>query len=269
MEEKSKAKERRILVEIRLQLDHRKFTEEVQNKFIETLAAIGDCPTSAISVISVRSGCTVVTLRMPPSLANQILQLLYDYVHKFPVDGQPEAKVEELSPASKDLIGTYHLDAINFAIDLTLISKRPYKHRAVIFVPGWTQNTSPFGNWPKDLFTLPGQLYPGFLAPVYDKGAKQASVETRTEALAGWIEQNFKQSKLAFVAHSLGGILVRRLVTAKPLEQPISHLAFVASPHNMVKLADGASDITGIDAAQLARLSQDRGLLQAQCTQPL
>jgi Putative serine esterase (DUF676) len=266
---------RMIYVELRLNMDHEDFTPEVQAAFVRALAHVGECEPSDIRILSVRPGCTVIRAKVPAHFAHKLNYFLWTVSNS--TNGSEDAWEQFISglPAEeKELIETFKLQAAHYDIDLIIRSHSSSDGRAVIFVPSWVQGRSAFGDWPVFLWTEFRGEYdqlrsPSFKTPIFDPaGAENTPIRPLCDVMARWISEEIPNAKLAFVAHSLGGIIVRRLVTHSAeledgLDTRVANIAFLASPHDMAQFAyDAAKRLVGMDQKQRDMLTTDIPLLQ-------
>jgi esterase/lipase superfamily enzyme len=75
-----------------------------------------------------------------------------------------------------------------------------------------------------------------FAYPQQD-AANAPSISQVADALRNWISNHASDSRIAFIAHSLGGLVVRRFVVASNSDRQrqdmnVSGIAFLASPHD-------------------------------------
>lgn len=266
---------RMMQVEIRLRTDHVRFTPERQRQFVDTLAQAGECEPAQIRIRSVRAGCTVITAVMPASAVRQVAQAFYEYRN---ADATPEEQtraLESLRQSLRDLIVEHELDGILYESDLTLRIRRETVERTVVFVPAGLGKRKPFGkddsfgDWPFFVFQDFHYRYPEFFVRTfpYSMGGTRSLVHLADD-LTGWIQTQAANSKLAIVAHSFGGMLVRRaIVTAfennTRLGRGLSHIAFVASPHDMVTFASAATQLPSLDPERRQALQAEQGLLHS------
>jgi pimeloyl-ACP methyl ester carboxylesterase len=77
--------------------------------------------------------------------------------------------------------------------------------------------------------------------------------------LENWIRNLGPNKSILFVAHSMGGLVVRKLITSQiycsdPLDKMVRHITFIASPHNGTNWATLAHKIPFLQKAQLGAL---------------
>ncbi len=236
----------RTTIELRLKFAHESFTARRQDEFIHALAETGKCQVSEIQVLSVRAGCTIVRARMPASAVRIIADILYDLVHSSSPD-LPDAidqALPGLSAANRTLFGRFHLDAIHYEIRRAATTRS--LRRAVAFVPGWSKSEKPFGSWPVFLFNEWNAKGWEIRAPVFSRASKEIRIDNASDALSAWVEREARNAELSIVAHSLGGLIVRRFILDASRRQPrldtqITSLVFISSPHEMANFATAAA----------------------------
>jgi pimeloyl-ACP methyl ester carboxylesterase len=246
-------------VEFRLLLDHDEFTPEVQFDFRKLLAEVTVCDVDDIRIRSIRTGCINVRVTMPDDAAKQFLEMYWQFL-------QANRDLENIPEPLRSFLATYKVDDFTGRVDIDIHVKSNPKNRAVIFVHGWTGDNNTFGKWPAflwDEFRCQSAVFE-YPTGVFSHSPSNIYVG---EALANWVRNNFQDTKLALVAHSLGGIVVRRFIVSaqeqrdERLDFNVRNIAFVASPHNGTVLASAASKIPFIDSEQVQELKQSSAVL--------
>jgi pimeloyl-ACP methyl ester carboxylesterase len=245
-------------VDFRLLLDHDEFTEEVQSNFRNLLAEVTDCSADDVRIVSIRRGCINVRVRMPDDSAKQFLEMFWMYCQENP-------DMESLPAPLREFLSKYKVDDFTGRVDIDIHVKSKPKNRAIIFVHGWTGDQDTFGRWPAffwDEFRCANEVFK------YPSGLMSHSPSTVyvADALANRIRNKFADSRLALIAHSLGGLVVRRCIVSAQeqddrLDFDVRNISFVASPHDGSVLAKAASRIPFISSEQVQELTNSNALL--------
>lgn len=245
--------------EFRLLLAHDSFTNSLRDSFVSELADLTGCNPSEIKVLRVRSGCIVVRVRLPDHASKKFLALFHKYISE---NCNLDACPQEL----RDFVTKFNVDNFTrFVSDIDILVREKPKGRAIIFVHGWTGDESTFKQWPSfawDEFRCPVEVFS------YPSGKLSHSppVIQLADALRNTVRNKFAGKNIAFVAHSLGGIVVRRFVIASEdgddrLDLLVRNIVFIASPHNGHLLARLAEKVPFLRSKQLADLSSDSTFL--------
>ena len=258
-----------VTVELRLDFDHRNFTAARSKEFIAAVALIGACKPSEISIISVESGCTIVTAKMPPAAARRISERLYELVHAIAnASGtRPQVADEALGEAEQKVFGDFQLKAILFEVRRRILPKT--YDRAIAFVPGWSKAEKPFGNWPAILWNEWNARRGLVRVPVFPYSQKSDSLEVLAKAFREWLGDHAPRAQIGIVAHSVGGLIARKMLVAESekdvgIDARVISLAFVASPHEMAQFArDAGSRLPDLSAKQKTAMRAEARAVEA------
>ena len=140
-----------------------------------------------------------------------------------------------------------------------IVHTRKKTNRKLVFVHGWRGDKESFGDMPSMLSDLVGC---NSIVYEYPTGIweQSPSIQYVARNLDNWIRNYFDDSKLAIICHSMGGIVVRKLVVSQvwrsnPIDKFIKQITFVASPHSGVPLAKLGKYLPSIQKAQISDLS--------------
>lgn len=245
--------------EFRLLLSHDSFTDSLRDSFVSELAGLTGCRPSEIEILRVRSGCIVVRVRLPDHASKKFLALFHKYISE-------NCNLDVCPQELRDFISQFKVDNFTrYVSDIDILVREKPKGRAIIFVHGWTGDESTFKQWPSfvwDEFRCPVEVFK------YPSGKLSHSppVIQLADALRNTVRNRFASKNIAFVAHSLGGIVVRRFVIASEsgddrLDVLVKNIVFIASPHNGHLLARLAEKVPFLRSKQLADLSSDSPFL--------
>jgi hypothetical protein len=85
--------------------------------------------------------------------------------------------------------------------------------------------------------------------------------------LENWLRDYARFTYYAFVAHSMGGLIARKMIASQPplaearLDTRVLHVSLIASPNNGSVLASLAGHVPGLGSAQLTDLRPDSSFL--------
>ncbi len=247
-------------VRLVLKLDFETFIRDQKDEFVHALAASLACPVEEIQVLSYSRGCVVAEVRLPKRFKKDLLLAVKAYAEKS--DDIPD----ELRPLV-DLMRKYSLERaaemVNFGP--VAIVKRDFKEKAVIFVHGWTGDGTTFGKMPHFVGKLTGIKSSIFTYPT-GRFSHSPTVADLAGGLRNWIRNSLPEHLLAFVVHSLGGLVVRQFLVAENdhtthLDLLVRGVCFIASPHEGSRIAEVAERIPGLRSDQLADLRPNSGFL--------
>jgi hypothetical protein len=152
----------------------------------------------------------------------------------------------------------------DFTIRVAVHTKKKSK-RKLLFVHGWRGDKDSFGDMPSMLSDLVGC---NSLVYEYPTGIweQSPSIQYVARNLDNWIRNHFEDSRLAIICHSMGGIVVRKLIVSQlwrssPIDTYVKQITFVASPHSGVPLAKLGKYVPSIQKAQIHDLSTKSSFL--------
>jgi pimeloyl-ACP methyl ester carboxylesterase len=240
-----------------------RFSDDELAEFVNDLATLAGCSSDEIVVTSVRRGCVLVEARIGEVEAEKILDL-FNRLRRtnIPDDSELEAL---RAFVKKHLVSNMSGE---FEVRLQIINKnakKKHEDRHVVFVHGWRGDDRTFGDLPGligDTLSCNTSIYP------YPTGIwKQSpSLIWISRNLDNWVRNLGGARRLAFVAHSYGGLIVRKMLVLQrsypePIDQRTSQVIFVASPHNGAALASLGGLVPTIQKEQLSELSSDSAIL--------
>ncbi|AZL57564.1 hypothetical protein EI545_01110 [Tabrizicola piscis] len=244
---------------LKLNLSFKEFDDAYQARFLGDFSTAFGLQSGDIRTPTFRPGCVIFEADFDTETAKKILAILSEAVkvHKAG-DLKPEIQV------FLDLVDQYSIEKSEKAVTRLTVSMpreaRP-TDRYILFVHGWNGAASSFGKLPKFL-----EEETNLKSAVYEfpTSALQHSpaVHFVSENLDNWIRNHFtlQNTKFAIIAHSMGGIVVRKFITSqmiksKPIDSAIKQVTFVASPHTGTALATATKLIPGLSSEQLRELS--------------
>jgi hypothetical protein len=244
---------------LKLNLNFNDFGNDHRARFLEAFSAAFGLQSSDIRDPTFRPGCVIFEADFDTETAKKILAILSEAVQAH--------KAGELKPEIQvflNLIDQFKIEKSEKAVTRLTVSMsgeaRP-TDRYILFVHGWNGTASSFGQLPEFLeeeTNLKSAIYE------FPTGALQHSpaVHFVAENLDNWIRNHFtlRDTQFALIAHSMGGIVVRKFLTSqmfkpKPIDGAIKQVTFVASPHTGTALATATKLIPGLSSEQLRELS--------------
>jgi len=239
-------------VRIRMNRSFAQFIEREEcNNFINDLSFVTGVPEANIRNIVFRKGCVIFEGELDDEAVERLIEA-------YKKRNQKEF-IEDIS-ALKQFISEHSVveitDDFSVRVSIKASKKRGGK---LLFVHGWTGDKKSFGEMPMMLSDLTG-CQP--LVYEYPSGIweKSPSIQYVSRNLDNWIRNHAKNSHLAIVCHSMGGVVTRKLIVSQawrdnPLDQLVKQITFVASPHSGVPLAKLGKHVPFIEKAQISDLS--------------
>lgn len=233
--------------------------QEIQ-QFLRELSCISGCPTSEITNITTRRGCVIFEADIDENAAKQLIDA---FVSAQNPDSSQRIDLRDL----KEFIEANSIANINAVYDVKLqvVKKNKSATRKIVLVHGWRGRPEDFGALPEMLsdsvkcptigYQYPAELFTGNPSLVYV-----------ARNLDNWIRNLEDADRLAFVAHSYGGLVVRKLMVlqegrSRRLDSLAKQITFVASPHNGAALANIGKYIPFVKSAQVRELAEDSEVL--------
>lgn len=219
--------------------------------FLNDLSDISGCPTSEFRDIVFKKGCVYFEGRLERSAVDRMLELFQKLQKKEHVSSEDIEQFQEF-------INKHSITNI-FDLRVTIITPSKAKAGQVFFVHGWNGDAGTFGKLPEyissniEAETLIYDYPTGLLRPSY-------SLDFVWRNLDNWIRNRLESEKIAIICHSMGGLIIRKLVVSQehresPLTDRIKQLTFMASPHDGSVLAEIGRHVPGIQKAQFNELS--------------
>lgn len=236
---------------------HERFDKYAEAAFLRDLSQIAGCPEEEIRNLSIRHGCVKFEASLDEEAVKRLLEL-YDRLQT--ADDDPELR------ALREFLTTHNVTSIVAEYDVKLqIVKRTPTHKHIVFVHGWTGDSDSFGDLPQylsDSMRCTSSIYQ------YPTSwwSHSPSIIFVARNLHNWLRNNVTADRLAFVAHSFGGLVVRKFLVlegfrANGLDNLVRQITFVASPHDGAALAEIAQHVPLLRSAQLTELSPSSGVL--------
>jgi len=208
-------------------------TQEIQASFVRDLEDLTGVPRTELTLIAVRSGCVVAEFRMPEEAIKTLISLF-----EFAPDMEdPNGVGPDQMAVAKEFFARHSVTAIrdDYVVKL-VISKTPEGPDGIVLVHGWSGNRASFGVMPKALSELVKAD-----VKVYEYQSERFGKSPRLTWVARNLDtsirnENLDKGRLAIVAHSMGGLVARKLVTDQRrrldrLDRNLRLLALVASPY--------------------------------------
>ncbi|MBR9793015.1 MAG: hypothetical protein GYB58_14810 [Gammaproteobacteria bacterium] len=242
-------------VRIKMELEFSEFKEQKRKKFLSELSQISGVPLEEIIVTRFNKGCVIFYGELDREAVERLVELF---------ENLQNLGSELYSQEFRDFLKHWDITSITQNIDSHCESQQEKQNNVrdlVLFVHGWNGSLKSWGELPNfigELVECKTALYE-YPTGVWDNSP---SLEFIARNLDNWVRANYRNfSKISIVAHSMGGILVRRLATLqknrrKKLDN-IVQVTFIASPHNGAVLAKLATSIPTLEKLQLQELSAD------------
>lgn len=246
-------------------------TDDAKQDFIKDLSQLTGCPEAEIRDIAWRMGCVVFEAEMDAAAIARLVDLWKRR------NEDRERSPEEIKDAIFDQLDemfeflakhavTRITDASDFRINVNVIPKKHFsEQKHIVLVHGWTGDENTFGELGTFLskaFNCPASVYK------YPTGWVSHSPSTIFVAknLDNWIRNYAHAAQLALVAHSMGGLIVRRLLVMQRdansmIDQRVKQVTFLASPHHGAAIATMAKKLPALSSDQLSELSGNSAVL--------
>jgi pimeloyl-ACP methyl ester carboxylesterase len=242
-------------ITLRLQLEHDSFGRKTQTAFKNALAAATGCEPGEIEIIGIKRGCINVRLRLPRH-AFEALCTFWEQYEKENKD------LDEIDPKFRVLLEQFKLDKATYIAELQLVVRSAPSSSAVVFVHGWLNTPDAFGEWPNylhDEFGCAVYVYP------HPISASAPSIRDVATNMRQWVKNDLPQRKLAFIAHSIGGLVVRQYVLdthhGDRQDLYIKCIAFLASA-NAMDIKPISSLVPGLTGQHLNDFADQKPTLQ-------
>ncbi|CDG84417.1 esterase/lipase family protein [Janthinobacterium agaricidamnosum] len=238
------------------------FDEEERRSFIDDLSLLTGCLPEDMLNLSFRPGCVIFQGDLDAVAVGRLLALygaMSDDYHSPEVE-RLQAFLEKhgVSKIAASLELTVHLPQSSAATE-----QKPL----AVLVHGWNGDGNSFGKLPHYLEQLVDCEVAVF--PYASSWWKHSpSIYFVARSLDNWTGRKAEAGrKIAFIAHSMGGIVVRRLMLLQGelpgggFERQVRGITFIASPHNGAVLASLGRQIPGLKSVQLDELSPNSSVL--------
>lgn len=234
------------------------FSQEEQEEFLDDLSRLSGSPRKEIRKIRFLEGCVVFEGELRKEAVARLLELFQNRG-----DSSDSEDLVEFMAALKK----HYISLVDGKTDATLriITSRKSESKAIVFIHGWKGDADSFGKMPQFLsskFNCSTAIYP------YPTGllSDAPSIVFISRNLDNWIRNNCSHKKLAVIAHSMGGLVARKLLVSQswrkdPLDRFVKLATFIASPHNGAAYAGIARTIEALKSAQIEELDPNSSFL--------
>lgn len=247
-------------IKIRMELPFASFDEHHRREFLGDLATITGCPENEIENVRFRPGCVIFEGDLDAKAIERLITL---YKARAQVDDSQELSAL-LGFLAKYAVSSL-TDDLEIRVQIHTTRKSGDAKPVAVLVHGWKGDSTTFGNMPEYLRTLVNcdvEVYP-FSTALF---AHSPSILFIARNLDNWIRNNAEGKKLALIAHSMGGLVVRRLITMQK-EVPtgfdglVKNVTFIASPQNGAVLASIGQKVPFLRSVQLDELGPSSPVL--------
>lgn len=245
------------------------FDEQCRAEFLNDLSTIAGCLKEDFQRVYFRSGCVIFEAKIQQEAVERILELWEIIQEK--KNSNIETIIEVNADDLKDLekfIKKYTISRIkgNIEIPFPIVENgndHESESKAIVFVHGWRGDENSFGQLPEFLCEC-GELNCSNEIYSYPSSWTEGkSIVFISRNLDNWIRHKRKKNgyqKLAFVAHSMGGLVVKKFLINqvcrdKPVTGYVKEITFIATPHNGAVLAKLPGLIPGLKTSQVSELS--------------
>lgn len=246
---------------IRMKRNFDSFTDADKEEFLKDLSIIAGCLPSDFNEISFNPGCVSFWGKNRFEIVRRLTEM-YEEFRKTSKD--PD------SIEFREFLARWNIEALKGEFPTLLEIHVPDKKKqGIVFVHGWSGDKTSFGDFPKFLeetFDCKTNVY-----EYPSNWIKECpSIVVISRNLNSWVHENFSEyGSLAFIAHSMGGLVVRKLLVSqlwqtnknRRLDQLVRQVTFIASPHNGSVLASLAKIIPGLGTAQIRDLDPNSSFL--------
>lgn len=242
-------------IRILMKRSYSDFDKEKKEEFLEDLAEISGCPKSEFIDVVFKRGCVYFEGKLERASVERLLEL-YENIDN--IEGNDDAKL------FKEFLEKHSVEKI-YDLIITYIKNCRNKKAQVVFVHGWNGGEGSFGNIPK---IISENIGVESLVYKYPTGvfSDSPSLNLIWRNLDNWVRNRLDTEKLSLIAHSMGGIITRKLIVSQecrqnPLSKYIKHVSFIASPHNGSVLAQLGKFVPLLQKVQFRELSADSPFL--------
>lgn len=232
-------------------------TKAFRDEFIEDLSFLSGTEIDGWTRIKFFSGCIFFNGVSDTATIEAVVDLIKSYKdNPNNLSGEQRLIVEEF-------ILKYRISSVRESRDLEPRRRKgqhPKGH--VIFVHGFTGDEATFGDFPQFIKELTGLAVHNFVYPSFKLFRRSPSLTYVRSNLENFIKRKIctDGGELAFAAHSMGGVIVKDLLTSQrfsrnPLDEMTRQVTFFAAPQKGSSLASVASKIPIVSKGQVADLS--------------
>lgn len=241
------------LLIVRMERSLSDLDDERQQAFVAELALLAGVLVHDIKEITFRRGCVIFMAKVDPATAAF-------FVEAYNSGNMPEFMKQFIASNNITFI-TAHTAAT------TKPAARPDGKWKIVFVHGWNGGPDSFGDLPS---FVERRMHVECMVYEYPTRcwSSSPSLSFISRSLDNWVRNRLtdETDTVAFVAHSMGGVIVRDLLISQywrraPLDKQVKIVVFMASPHNGAILASIASQIPGFSKHQLAEIGPSSSFL--------
>ncbi|MCC7180410.1 MAG: alpha/beta hydrolase [Acidobacteria bacterium] len=251
------AAERTGRIRITMERSFDEFDDSRRADFLADFLLIAGCEATQVRQIAVLRGCVRYEATLDESLIEKLLWM-FEAVRQ----GKQGPEIEAFAA----LIRKHQIVNINadYKLELQLVVVRP-ADRTIVLVHGWSGSPDSFGSLPQLLRDACRCSVSMYEYPT-GKSSSNPSLIYVARNLDLWLRNHARNHRLAFVAHSYGGLVVRKLMTIQqgypvPLDDWTKQITFVASPFDGAALATALARVPGFKTAQVKELSPNSPVL--------
>lgn len=257
---------------IAMELSHKEFDVQLKEQFLNDLSKVLGSLREDIKDVYVRSGCIRFHATVPIEVAEKLLELweLIERIKSGESELNLELKIEDIEEF-KELVRKYKITEIedkSLPSKTTLVSTHYEEDKqAIVFIHGWRGNESAFGKMPEFLCRYVRCSKEVYSYPTSWTNGESIILISRN--LENWVRRKCRENgytKLAFVAHSMGGLVVKKLLVSQvyrrdPITNYLKEITFIATPHNGAPLAKFPKLIPGLNTQQVRELAPGSSFL--------
>lgn len=240
-----------------MEIDFSEFLASRKQEFIADLAEVLGCPDQDLNTTTFRPGCVVSESRLGEGAIRLLLEL---------IEVNAEGTLTSASPEVRAFLAKYNIKNINadLSTDLQIVVQQRPKQQ-LVFVHGWRSDSQTFGKLPDYLNEMFDSHVEPFAYPTSAFG-HSPSIFHLARGLENHIRTHVSAERVGIIAHSMGGLIVRKLLVMQrdrkaPLDEAIRQATFVASPQLGSDLAKILKRVPGFSSEQLNELSPNSGFV--------
>lgn len=247
-------------IKIRMETPFADFCERRRNQFLTDLATITGCPENEIVNVTFRAGCVIFEGDLDSNAIDRLLAL-----YKERGSGSESLELHALLSFLEEYAVSKMTDDLEICVQIRKTRKIGNAKPMAILVHGWNGDSGSFGKMPeylRELTKFDVEVYP--LLSSWWKHSPSIYFIARN--LDNWIRLKAEGRELSLIAHSMGGMVVRRLMTMQrelptSFERLVRNLTFIAAPQNGAALASIARHIPLLQSVQLDELAPSSPVL--------
>jgi hypothetical protein len=246
-----------LRVKITMERSFESFDDAQQDQFLNDLEHVSGCPRDQFAKISFRPGCIIFEADLEKEAVLQVIEL-------FAKKGS-----KELPESARLFLEQYAITKVEGGVTLRfqILTRKAESRAELMFVHGWRGDPDSFGRLPEFLSSLLGLSFQIYTYPTsLWKPKKSPSVEFIARNLDNWMRNHLRSEKIGIVAHSMGGVIVRKFLVSqhwksRPLDALVKQTTFIASPHNGAVLSSLVDSVPTFSGVQLKDLEPNSPFL--------